>query len=431
MTSPAKKFPEQDEDSPIDETPALHLVEPLPLSTQHWMSWESNKFISAPSIRFFQWTVISIAALAVLCLLLSSFIKLDVAVESMGEITPAAPIHEVFSQMDGYVSSVDRGVGDVVRQGDVIAHLMTGDLNEDSLKKLKGDLEILIEKIESSGSSFLTDGKLSVIPAFRSSDATLTKSYAALEQAQRNLVEQANAQKIDQAKELYPLIERKKILENTLFQMRHSTKKRFMQYYVENTADEIRKISGQVAIVQAQYHARANQALSDFLRELRLTSNEISVFLDSHLIKSPLRGKIVRELISQGSRTVPGTSIGAMIPEGTGLVTKMRVRPQDIVWIKVGQKVFYKVDSYPFERYGLFEGEVLSVSALRDDQTKQDSSFSVTASISLPPTLSEERKKEINLVMGLELNGKIIRGRETILDLILDHIYPARTHSAQ
>jgi multidrug efflux pump subunit AcrA (membrane-fusion protein) len=398
-------------------------------STLQWMSWEASEFIRSPSLRIFQWTILALAGLTGLCLVMASFIQLDIAIEAAGEITSAAFIREVYPQVEGYVSQIDKKIGDDVEKNQIIAHLSTGDFTEVDITSVEDQLNksiALIEGVTSPGQ--INDNMLS-LPSFRTNDTILSQRFASLEQAHRNLLEQRGFIQAGLAKEIDPLVERKKTLEKTLVKLKSSKQKKFMSYYVENTADEIRKLGAQIATIQAQYDTKANQALSDFLRELRLSSSSLKTFLDDRLIKAPITGKIVRQPMLLNSRVIPGTSVSSVIPQGAGWVARVKVRSQDIVWLKAGQPVLYKVDSYPFERYGLFEGEIQAIDVVREDSSKADSGFVVTGSIRPPSHLSSDRLKDIKMVMGLSLSAKIITGRETITDMILDHVYPSRQHS--
>jgi len=92
--------------------------------------------------------------------------------------------------------------------------------------------------------------------------------------------------------------------------------------------------------------------------------------------------------------------------------------------IAVGQKVRYKVEAYPFQRYGLFEGEVISIERLQQD--KGMLRYEIRASLRNPPTLSKRLGRDVHLVMGMKLNSQIITGNRAVSDILADSLFRLR-----
>jgi hemolysin D len=65
----------------------------------------------------------------------------------------------------------------------------------------------------------------------------------------------------------------------------------------------------------------------------------------------------------------PAQSLITIVPEGTPLIDEATVTNEDIGYLKVGQPVEVKVDTFPFQRYGALQGVLVSVSPDAEDKS--------------------------------------------------------------
>lgn len=81
-------------------------------------------------------------------------------------------------------------------------------------------------------------------------------------------------------------------------------------------------------------------------------------------LKAPQDG-VVKDLAttSRGAVVQPGMVLLTLVPRGETLLAEVQVRNEDIAFVQVGQPVKLKLAAYPFQRYGLLDGTVLTIAA--------------------------------------------------------------------
>ncbi len=120
----------------------------------------------------------------------------------------------------------------------------------------------------------------------------------------------------------------------------------------------------------AQVRSRSR---SDLQTQLVETSGRIAQ-LEQADVKLGFRGRnlelrapqagVVKDLATTtvGAVVQPGTVLLNLVPVGELLRAEVSIRNDDIGFVRAGQKVRLKLATFPFQRYGLLEGTVLSVS---------------------------------------------------------------------
>ena len=82
------------------------------------------------------------------------------------------------------------------------------------------------------------------------------------------------------------------------------------------------------------------------------------------LVRSPVNG-VVKTIANKtpGGVVQPGTPMAEIVAVEDSLLIEARIRPQDIAFVKVGQKATVKLAAYDYSIYGGMEGKLVYVSA--------------------------------------------------------------------
>jgi hemolysin D len=64
----------------------------------------------------------------------------------------------------------------------------------------------------------------------------------------------------------------------------------------------------------------------------------------------------------------PAQSLVTIVPDGTPLIVEATVSNEDIGYLKIGQPVQVKVDTFPFQRYGTLKGTLVQISPDAEDK---------------------------------------------------------------
>ncbi|MBF4692649.1 HlyD family type I secretion periplasmic adaptor subunit [Fusibacter ferrireducens] len=139
---------------------------------------------------------------------------------------------------------------------------------------------------------------------------------------------------------------------------------------------------------------------------------------EMHTIVSPVSGQI-NGLGSNtiGSVITASNPIMTIVPSDTPLIIEGNVANVDIGFIEVGQKVDIKVDTFPFQRYGVIEGEIIFISP----DAFQDENIGYYYKIKVKPykEFMAINGKEMHLSSGMTTKIEVKTGKRRIIEFFL------------
>jgi hemolysin D len=99
-------------------------------------------------------------------------------------------------------------------------------------------------------------------------------------------------------------------------------------------------------------------------------------------LRAPVTGVVQKVNVTTIGQVVSaGQSLVTIVPEGTPLVVEANVTNEDIGFLKVGQTVEVKVDTFPFQKYGALQGSLVSVSPDAEDKSSASRDFELRSGV--------------------------------------------------
>jgi hemolysin D len=220
-----------------------------------------------------------------------------------------------------------------------------------------------------------------------------------------------------------------------------------LQAQLRNVTDQIASLSGQLTAQKQQVAQlqsgvdQANTNLQSYNSETESTnlSNVVDqdkkiADLQDALVKAKkaleqqtLTAPVDGTVLSLATKTVGGVATPAqalitIVPNDAPLLVEADISTSDIGFIKTGQKVAIKVDTFSFQRYGYLNGTVKSISAdtLADD--KKGVVYKARVSIDTNKT---SKDNSIQVIPGMTVTSEITTGQRKIIEFFLD---PLITH---
>jgi multidrug resistance efflux pump len=116
--------------------------------------------------------------------------------------------------------------------------------------------------------------------------------------------------------------------------------------------------------VEQQQLAQWQAQKFDLQRNLNTVHTDlrgINIDIRNYVIKSPINGRLVKYSgVKQGNYLLQGQDIVEISPEDN-IIAECMVLPSNIGFIKRGQKVKFKLDTYNYNQWGMAEGQVFDV----------------------------------------------------------------------
>ncbi len=149
-------------------------------------------------------------------------------------------------------------------------------------------------------------------------------------------------------------------------------------------------------------------------------------------LKAPQAG-IAKDLATHtvGAVVAPGTILLTLVPDNEPLMAEVMVKNDDVGFIYPHQKVKLKLATYPFQQYGMLDGEVMTIGADASDGDGQQSGKDNSNKARAAPTLVYKALVSLRtqtlvadgeaykLAPGMQVVAEVNEGRRTIMEYLL------------
>ena len=201
-------------------------------------------------------------------------------------------------------------------------------------------------------------------------------------------------------------------------------KKQSSEHAITRTKAAIQEALDRVIASREKFRAEALTELSDAttrVAELEQTLPALRDRLARTELRAPMNGVINQVLINtEGGVVKPGEPLAELVPLDDTLVVEANVKPSDIAFLHVGQKVRVKITAYDFAKYGALEGVLTTISA--DVVRVSDSESAYVIQARTDTTTLRYNDEELEIIPGMVAEVDILTGKQTIMDYILTPI---------
>lgn len=207
------------------------------------------------------------------------------------------------------------------------------------------------------------------------------------------------------------------------------TKRNDLNLKVTNSETKLTELNNDLALMPAVFNEKIN------LLERKLIENEQRIVDASakidYRIYAPTAGVIATQHSVIGEYIKKGELIGSLIPANSTLQAELYVPASSIGFIKEGQQVAMRYSAFPYQHFGLQQGQVASVSKVislpEELQTSVELSGAVyKVVVSLASQNIQVGEDLISLGVGMELEASVKLEDRSLVQWILEPIYSLR-----
>lgn len=399
-----------------------------------------------------------IAYLVLLVLVLfvswAAITELSEVTSAPGEVVPAGQIKVVQHLSGGTVAEVLVQERQQVKAGDLLVKLDDGKTLSD-LRQIESRLASLKLRAERQ-SSFILNREpdfseyeysepvmvdvqrqqlANQVKVRDSTLAVLTEQIkqreSRLAQLQESLISAAKHQKLTSEifKMRKEMAEKRLITRITLIEAERAALT--AQSEVERISKEVRYTENELSEAKNRFFETRNQLLQDPLNQLDRLKGEIAETEEELirvqnsakdlLVRSPADGLVFNlEVLNRGQVIQPGSVLLQIVPANAELDAEVRISPDDIGFVQVGQEVNVKVSSYDFSRFGYASGRLDRISAFSSlDPTGQPY---FKGWVKLNKNYLGTDTQRYPLLPGMTVTAEILTGYKTLLAYLSDPI---------
>jgi hemolysin D len=208
----------------------------------------------------------------------------------------------------------------------------------------------------------------------------------------------------------------------------------------ESLAAAIRQHEKRIAQIKSTYASELNQQRMAVMSELtRLEQQRSKLDFQGGLLelRAPQAG-IVKELATTtvGAVVQPGTVLLSLVPHDEPLFAEVLIENKDIGFVEVDQPVRVKLAAYQFQKYGMLEGTVKTVSADSSAPngdgapSRQQEPMTFKALIELKQQRLAAGALNLPLAAGMQLTAEVLQGKRTVLEYLLSPVQKVTSEAA-
>ncbi len=366
----------------------------------------------------------------------ASFVELDEVVSAQGKAVSFANLQVVEHYEGGRVQKIFVSAGDRVEAGALLVSLSpiqtSGEFNvqKQSLGLLtirlarlnaeyKGDARFGVEKrLEASFKNYVASEQALFRDRTSKSNANLAQlrsdingNLAKVRSAKARF--SATSEEFDVTRELVA-----RGLEARLTLIRAQSGLADAESAAVAAEQDLKKSRAALSSAQAQRQEEILAELTKVRTELTQVNETLLVSADKADrtdIKSPISGTVNRVLVSTtGSTVKPGEPVVEIVPEDSRMVVELNVLPQDIGFIRRGQRALIKFSAYDYSIFGPMEGMVNIVgSDAVEAGTTGETVFVVKLAMDGPYVGTTG--VELPIIPGMQAQVDIITGKRTLM----------------
>lgn len=405
----------------------------------------------SPIGRAILWTILTVFTTVVLW---ATFGWIDIVAIAQGKIIPSGyskVIQPVIQQFEtGIVRAIHVQDGQAVKQGDLLIEL---DPTQNRADRDRVTNEYRAALVEAARLRALIAGR-STFDAPEGADP----SYVALQQqllidqqmeyrarveAAQRLIDQRRAalaqtqENIRRLEATVPMETQRAEAYKQLLESQYVSKMDYLQFE-QRRIDQAQELAGQhkkllqdhAALAEAEQHYRA--LVSDFQQtkqtELFSTATK-ATSLAQDVIKaghrtelqrliSPIDGVVQQLAIhTVGGVVTPAQQLMMIVPQDHPIEVEARLENKDVGFVREGQLVEIKVETFPFTLYGTIPGTVLTVS---DDAAPIDKVGLVYPTrVSMDRSTIQVEGKQVPLSPGMAVTVEIKTGQRRVIEYLL------------
>ena len=140
---------------------------------------------------------------------------------------------------------------------------------------------------------------------------------------------------------------------------------------------------------------------------------------DRETIKAPVAGTIYKIKATKGP-IQSGEELLSIAPEGEEMLLEVKVLNRDIGFIRQNMKAKVKLEAFPFQEFGVVDGEVSQISP--NAVVDKDLGLVFSTRIKLTQHSMNLRGQEVEFTPGMAANAEIVTREKSILTFIVEPI---------
>ncbi|HAZ3595930.1 TPA: HlyD family efflux transporter periplasmic adaptor subunit, partial [Escherichia coli] len=282
-----------------------------------------------------------------------------------GQLLPDRGVIKVYSPTKAKVTEKKVNNGDLVKKGDIL-YVVTTERNT-----IHGDInKVIIERLNTQIDSLTTE-QSNVKHQFEEYCLSIDQQHKKIQDTIRHLEDRVNTQKykmqlLDKELIRYKILSKTGVISQSLLEQQ-KTKKLDQQDVLDTLNLQKESLQQQQLSLLSDKLDKKNfytSQITQLAQTITALKNEGSQYESNKeiIITSPVDGTVTNALPENGQSIETETPLLSIIPSNSVLEAVVYAPSTDIGFIHKGQDVLIRYDAFPYEKFGLYNGIVSSIS---------------------------------------------------------------------
>ncbi|MBX3340382.1 MAG: HlyD family type I secretion periplasmic adaptor subunit [Nitrospira sp.] len=413
----------------------------------------------SPIGRAILWTIMLAFTSAVTW---SSLSHVDIVAVAPGKIIPSGYSKTIQPFETGVIAAIHVQDGQAVKRGEVLIEL---DATLNSADRDRASSEYRAALVEAARLRALiagqgtftapTDSDLEFVFLQQQLLRDQTAEYAARVDAARHLVGQRKAavdatyDNLRRLEATVPMENERAAAYRTLLAQQYVSKMDYLQFE-QQRIDKAQEWAGQksklrqdkAALAEAEQNYRVLIAEFQQSKQAELSAMEMKAAsliqemrkaeqkTELQKLVSPIDGVIQQLAVhTVGGVVTPAQPLLTVVPQDHPVEVEAQLENKDIGFVKEGQPVELKIETFPFTLYGTIPGKVLTVSDDAVPLDKEKGGLVYASRVSMDRATMQVEGKQIHLSPGMAVTVEIKTGQRRVIEFLLSPLFKAMKES--
>lgn len=379
--------------------------------------WKAAAFLSQTSSKPLMYLITSISVLLFLGLITASQYMVDSRVVVYGEVISQKGDRDVTATNNGVVDLVNLKLGQTIKEGETIGVLKMQFTNQEQVGEILQRLHSLFKEISAS-----FDTSTTAWPEVASENPMISELLQKSQQSFEDYNSEIKVKRRLTDLKIKNLLTNKDLIQKRLTVLEKSKNRSLTESIIEEQKKEIATIKEELAKLNNENQTKAAEIKSRLLAELKSSYLRIHEYRDSHIIKSFATGKISKIYVTSSQQIKKDQPLIVLSPLDEEFELRLRIPTYEAGKIEGQLKVNAEVDAYPYQKYGMFQGNITRI-----DQTvsrsETETFFFAYSSVNPPGQSKRSLASSIQLLPGMRVKSHIVIKRLTILQLLYENLF--------
>jgi hemolysin D len=198
-------------------------------------------------------------------------------------------------------------------------------------------------------------------------------------------------------------------------------------------AATVEQSRSKLAQIRSSYESQLRNEQVELQAQQQRTAGELrkQAYRSGLLELRAAEAGVVKDMVTYNPGTVvqPGAVLMNLVPVNEPLFAEVAIRNEDVGFVVPGQSAKVKLQAYPFQKYGMLEGQVQVVSAdsLANDpqraaaQGQSPQSYKAVVRLDTQQ-LHAANGESLKLTAGMAVQAEIHQGQRTVLEYLLSPV---------